>query len=214
MGLKVIGTKTSTCTLRVIAVANALNIPLEIETIDWINRAHKAPEYTKNYQPFGRIPVLIDGNFKLFESRAICRYLIHKYQSKDTLQLIPEDIQQAALIEQFISVETSEWGNCVDKYVYEAVFKKNLGGTPDQEKVAELRKACEQTLDVYNHMLEGKDYLVGENFTLADISHLPYGQYAFNAGLEDVFIAPSRPNVARWWKNITGQQAWQAAIAN
>ncbi|CAM0135279.1 hypothetical protein VKS41_000137 [Umbelopsis sp. WA50703] len=214
MPFKIIGTPTSTCTLRVIAVAKALNIPFELETIDWVNRAHKAPEYTKNYQPFGRVPVLIDGDFKLFESRAICRYLIHKYQTKDTLQLIPEDIQQAALVEQYISVETSEYGSCVDKYVYESVFKTHLGQTPDAEKIAELRKACEQTLDVYNQLLEGKEYLLGENFTLADICHLPYGQLAYNAGLDDVFDAPSRPNVARWWKNISSQPAWQAAFGN
>jgi glutathione S-transferase len=214
MALKVLGSARATCTLRIIAVAKALNIPLEIETIDMANRAHKDPEYLKNYQPFGRIPVLIDGDFKLFESRAICRYLVHKYQTKDTIQLIPEDIQQAALVEQYISVEMSEYGSCVDKYVYEAVFKKMHGQTPDEEKLAELRKACEQTLDVYNQMLEGKEYLLGDNFTLADICHLPYGHYAYNAGLDDVFNASSRPNVARWWKNISNQPAWQASIAN
>ncbi|CAO3683356.1 unnamed protein product [Umbelopsis vinacea] len=213
MSVKLLGVPQSTCTLRVITVAKALNIPLEIEVIDFSKGVHKSPEYISKYQPFGRIPVLLDGDFTLFESRAICRYLINKYQTKDTLQLIPSDLKQASLVEQFISVESSEYSDSINKYVYEAVFKKYRGLESDPEQLALLRKSSETTLDVYDKILEGKNYLVGDSFTLADVVHLPYGHYAVQAGLEDVFNSPSRPNVARWWKNITSEPSWKAAIA-
>lgn len=74
--LKLLGVPQSMCSLRVIIVAKALNIPLEVQLIDVSKGAHKSPEYISKYQPFGPIPVLLDGDFSPFESRAICRYLI------------------------------------------------------------------------------------------------------------------------------------------
>jgi glutathione S-transferase len=212
MALKLLGSPQSTCSLRVITVAKALNIPLEIETVDLAKGAHKSPEYVAKYQPFGRIPVLVDGDFVLYESRAICRYLINKYQTKETVQLIPADLKESALVDQYISVETSEYNPAVSGYVGEVVFKKFRGGVPDPEVAAKHRESTIAVLNVYEKFLEGKNYLVGDKLTFADISHLPYGYYACNAGLADVFDSPERPNVARWWKTITNEAAWNAAL--
>jgi glutathione S-transferase len=214
MAIKVLGLAHATCTLRITAVANALNIPLEIEPVDLSKGAHKSPEYIAKYQPFGRIPVLVEDDFILYESRAICRYLINKYQTKDTVQLIPTDLKQAALVEQYISVETSEYNGAVAKYVAEVVFKPMMGrGVTDPEVAAKAREEIIAVLSIYDKFLEGKTYLVGDSFTLADICHLPYGHYAYQAGLADVFDSPERPNVARWWKAISNQDAWKAAVA-
>ena len=49
--------------------------------------------------------------------------------------------------------------------------------------------------------MEGKDYLAGE-FSLADILHVPFTQLAILCG-HDFWNDPKRPNVARWWKNIS-----------
>jgi glutathione S-transferase len=213
MCLKLLGVPQSMCSLRVIIVAKALNIPLEVQLIDVSKGAHKSPEYISKYQPFGRIPVLLDGDFSLFESRAICRYLINKYQTKDTIQLIPTDPGEAALVEQFISVESSEFFDSVIKYIAD-VFKKNKGSISDPEQTALFRKNSETTLDVYNNILEGKNYLVGDSFTLADLVHLPYSRFSVQAGLDDVFNSPSRPNVTRWFNNITSEPSWKAALGD
>lgn len=213
MAVKVLGLAQATCTLRIVAVAKALNFPLEIEPVDLSKGAHKSPEYIAKYQPFGRIPVLVEDDFVLYESRAICRYLVNKFQTKETAQLIPTDPKQAALVEQYISVETSEYDKAVGKYVFEVVFKPMKGGVTDPEIVAKAREEVIAVLSVYDKFLEGKSYLVGESFTLADICHLPYGHYACQAGLADVFDSPERPNVARWWKTITNEDAWKASVA-
>ena len=81
---------------------------------------HKQPEYldTKNVshcceknsltktcnQPFGQIPVLVDGDFVLYESRAICRYIARKYANQGTA-LIPSDEKELAIFDQAASVE-------------------------------------------------------------------------------------------------------------
>src|SRR5207253_2818871 len=53
----------------------------------------------------GKVPVLIDDGFTIYESRPIARYLVNKYQgTKNSTVLIPSDVQKAALVDQFISV--------------------------------------------------------------------------------------------------------------
>lgn len=137
----------------------------------------------------------------------------NKYQTKDTIQLIPTDPGKAALFEQFISVESSEFFDSVIKYIAD-VFKKNKGSTSDPEQTALFRKNSEITLDVYNNILEGKNYLVGDSFILADLVHLAYSRFALQAGLDDVFNSPSHPNVTRWFNNITSETSWKAALGD
>src|SRR5687767_3628916 len=121
----------------------------------------------------GRIPVLNDDGFQIYESRAIARYLVNKYQGTQTSTiLIPSDVKKAALVEQFISVETSYYDSPVAKFVKQVVFSKYHGSSPDPEKVKEAREEINKVLDVYETLLEGKDYLAGE-FSLADIFHYP-----------------------------------------
>jgi glutathione S-transferase len=50
----------------------------EIIPIDFEKREHKAPEFLK-INPAGKLPALVDGNSKIFESAAICLYLADKF---------------------------------------------------------------------------------------------------------------------------------------
>lgn len=45
--------------------------------VDIAQGKHKTTEY-KKMQPFGKVPVLEDGEFQIFESRAICKYLARR----------------------------------------------------------------------------------------------------------------------------------------
>ncbi|RIA78824.1 glutathione S-transferase [Glomus cerebriforme] len=169
----------------------------------------KTPEYLSTKHPFGRVPVLIDDGFKLYESRAIARYLINKYQgTKNSTVLIPSDVQKAALVDQFVSVEASYYTGPFHKLFEQVVLSKYYEKTADPVIVKEAREEIIKVLDVYEKILEGKDYLAGE-FSLADIFHCPYGNYAVQTGHADLFNDPKRPNVARWWKNITERECWK-----
>ncbi|KAL1921620.1 uncharacterized protein VTP21DRAFT_11336 [Calcarisporiella thermophila] len=213
MAIKIYGIPTSTCVLRVIATCNALDIPYEMIYIDLRKDEHKSDKFLK-LQPFGKIPVIQDGDFYIYESRAICRYLIAKYQTNTSAQLIPKDHQAAGLVEQYISVETSYYDPGVYSFVKEVLFKKILNqGEPDPAIVSASRAKMIETYTIYDKILEGKSYLVGDSLTLADIAHLPYGHYAYTTGAEDIFDSPERPNFARWWKNIINHPAWVKSIS-
>ncbi|RGB25676.1 putative glutathione S-transferase [Rhizophagus diaphanus] len=210
MAIQLIGYPISTCTLRVIATLKELGVSYEITPPSDFSEL-KTPEYLATKHPFGKIPVLIDDGFKIYESRAIIRYLVNKYQGKkNSTILIPTDVQKAGLVEQFISVESSYYDEAVHKLVAQEVFTKFHGKTPDPEIVKEARVEIGKVLDVYEKLLEGKDYLTGE-FSLADISHYPYTYYSISSGHGDLW--EKRPNVARWWKNISEREVWKGIVA-
>ncbi|PKY19106.1 glutathione S-transferase [Rhizophagus irregularis] len=152
----------------------------------------KTPEYLATKHPFGKIPSLNDDGFQIYETRAIARYLVKKYQ--------------AALVEQFISVEISYYTQPLGKLVGQLVFAKRRGNEPDLKIINEAREELEKVLDVYEKLLEDKDYLTGE-FSLADLLHIPLTNYAIKAGENDLWN--KRPNVSRWWKNISERECWK-----
>jgi glutathione S-transferase len=138
--------------------------------------------------------------------------LANKYQgTKNSTVLVPSDVQKAALVEQFISVESSYYDPPVSKLVAQEVFTKFHNKKPDPKIVEEAREEIGKVLDVYEKLLEGKDYLTGE-FSLADLIHIPYTFYAVNAaGESDLWN--KRPNVSRWWKNISERECWKSIVS-
>lgn len=55
-----------------------IGVPFELCYVDRAKSAHKAPEYLK-LNPNGQIPVFVDGDLVLYETAAICLYLVDKY---------------------------------------------------------------------------------------------------------------------------------------
>lgn len=89
MGLILHGNKYSTCTQRVLTVCHEKGVPIELVTIDFAKAEQKSPAFLAK-QPFGKVPVLDDNGYLVYESRAICKYIAKKYASQGT-KLIPAD---------------------------------------------------------------------------------------------------------------------------
>src|SRR5580700_11256719 len=102
--LKLFGHPRSTCTRKVLMTLAETNLPFEMTVIDFAKGEHKQEPHLHR-QPFGRIPAIDDDGFTMFESRAICRYLNERASGN----LIPRDIKARAKMEQWISIETSEF---------------------------------------------------------------------------------------------------------
>ena len=122
MVLKLYGNPHSTCTNRVRTVAEELGVPLELVTIDFAKGEHKAPEFVA-VQPFGQVPYLDDDGFKLFESRAISRYLALKHGGIGKLIPDPADLKKTALFEQAVSIEVSNFDAFAAQLAWENIFK-------------------------------------------------------------------------------------------
>ncbi|EIW77399.1 glutathione S-transferase [Coniophora puteana RWD-64-598 SS2] len=207
MVLKIHGASQSTCTRTVAVVATELNVPYELVPVNFATAEHKSPAFTA-VQPFGQLPYIDDDGFKLYESRAIARYLVKKYGGQGTVSLIPTGLKEEALFEQGVSIETANFYPSAIGFGLEKVFKPMRGVTPDEARAAECLKTLEAKLDVYDVLLGKQKYVGGNEITLADIFHLPYGQLLVKVGRDDLF--ESRPNVARWWKEISTRPSWLA----
>ena len=133
-------------------------------------------------------------------------------KTKNSTILIPSDVQKAALVDQYISVENSYFYPPLSKIIIQEVFIKFRGGTKDPKIVEEAREEIGKVFDIYEKFLEGKNYIAGE-FSLADIFHYGGIQYAINTGHGDLLNDPKRPNVARWWKTISERESWKSTMA-
>jgi len=208
MVLKVYGVAMSTCTRRVLATLEELGLAYELVPLDFFKGEHKQPEHLAR-QPFGKIPVLEDDGKLIYESRAIQRYLAHKFD-KDH-KLVPKDDYAYGLYQQFTFVESGEYDSQISPLVYELVFKKFRQLETDQARVATLKEGLGKVVEILDAHLAKHKYFAGDQFTLADIAFLPYTQYLVDSGSGDVLL--SKPNFAAYWQRISSRPSWQKVIS-
>jgi glutathione S-transferase len=104
----------------------------------------------------------------------MCRYIALKTKSS----LIPPtfDIHVITKFEQAITLEALNFDQFAYALYAEQTWSKIAYGRPCNEaRVQELTKALQERLVGYERILSRQRYLAGENVTLADLFHLPYG---------------------------------------
>ncbi|CAF1033008.1 unnamed protein product [Adineta steineri] len=205
--IKLYGMKMSTCTRRVRCVLEEMSLPYEIIPIDLSKGEHKQPAYLA-LQPFGQIPLLedIDGA-KIFESRAIIRYLVKKYPSEGA-KVQPEDSKSYGQMEQWLNVESEHFNREATPLVWETLWKPKMKhlGEVDEKLVEEKKKKLESILSILDNHLATNEYFAGNQFTIADISYLPYTENLIRAGHKDLLL--SKANFATWWKKCSERSSW------
>jgi len=207
--ITVYGNPYSTCTQRVITALKACDVEYEVVPqtgLGWI----KEPEYIANHQPFGQMPAIVDGTFKLFESRAIATYIVLKYGSHTGLVPPTSDVEAHAKYANAISIEAFNFDPSASKIASELVFKVMHGGKTDEAIVAASAATLDSKLKAYNQILSTQKYLAGDHITLADLFHLPYGTFVAQLGKLDGL--KNYEHVARWWSDISGYAPWQYAL--
>jgi len=111
------------------------------------------------------VPVIRDGDFVLWESNSICRYLARK--SPHTA-LYPEDAQARALAEQWMDWQATEL-NAAWRYSFYGIVRRS----PAHQDAAQISRSvdawngCMGLLDA--HFAAGGQFITGEFFTLADV---------------------------------------------
>ncbi|KAK2467388.1 hypothetical protein APHAL10511_000623 [Amanita phalloides] len=206
MVLKLYGFPSATCTQRVATVLHEKNVPFELIPVDITKGEQKNEEYLKK-QPFGQIPVLDDDGFLVYESRAIASYIADKYADQGT-RLIPTDLKAKAHHTQAVSVEMSNFNPHASNLVLEKIFKKLRGLEVDEAAVSKHASALDTKLNGYERILSTQKYLAGNELTIADLYHLPYGALLYDAGYGH--LIDERPNVKRWFDGLRSRDSWTA----
>jgi glutathione S-transferase len=162
---EIIGSARSTYT-------RVVRIVCEEKGIDYVltERWLRAPEILAVH-PFGKMPVLRHGDFALCESKAIATYLDRSFAGP---QLIPSEPRLAALTEQWVSlVNTVMDATLIRTFLFAYIAPKTSDGTPDRAAIEAVMPAVRQQLGILNDAVAGTGYLVGDQFTFADINLLP-----------------------------------------
>jgi glutathione S-transferase len=121
--------------------------------------------------PFGKMPVLRHGDVELFESKAIATYLDRSFPAPF---VFPSDPHLAALTEQWVSlVNTVIDRTLIRTYLFAYIAPKTADGSPDRKAIDAVMPAVHEQLGVLDKAVARTGYLVGEQFTYADINLLP-----------------------------------------
>ncbi|RZC93550.1 hypothetical protein C5167_021500 [Papaver somniferum] len=200
MALKLYGFPMSSPTACVMTCLAEKEVEYELVNVDLSKGEHKFPAYlAKN--PFGQIPVLEDGSVTLFESRAITRYIAHKYESGTDLSR-NENMEASAMVGVWLEVESKQFNPVIHTIIFEQLIKPVFyHQTPDQSIIDENLAKLVPVLDVYDTRLSYSKYLACDSFTLADLHHLPYIYYFMKTPWTDMI--KSRANVRAWWEDIS-----------
>lgn len=200
--MKLYGFPPSPNTWKVRAVAAHLGIPLELEWVDLSKGQQRSPEFLA-LNPTGRAPVLVDGDFILWESVAIMQYIAARTPNA----LWPDDARTRADIVRWQSWQLAHWSKeACEPLIFERLVKALLKiGPPDAACVASGTEAFNREAGVLDAHLAGRPYLVGSAPTLADFSVAAPLVYAREAELP---IAPYA-NVRNWFDRVYALPAWR-----
>jgi glutathione S-transferase len=158
--------------------------------------------------PNGYVPTLVDGSFTLWESNTITRYLAAKYRAET---VYPGDLKRRADIERWM-----DWGMFVLAESLSAAFMGIMRTAPEQRDLSAILKSCAKTeaaLQILNNQLADRDYVCGDDFTLADIATGINCYRWYNLPFDSVgFSRPSLPNLQAWYERLSARPAYQKVV--
>ena len=158
-------------------------VPYEFVTLDMQAGEHLQPEFLE-INPIGKVPAIVDGDFKLWESGAILLYLAQKYGK------MPESVEQQAEIVQWVMFANATLGP--------GIF---VEASRDRE--------TPKMLEPLNRIFEKQPFLMGDEFGVADAavgSILCYIPMMLKLDLS------AYPAVLDYMKRISERPAFQKAI--
>ncbi|PIG90077.1 glutathione S-transferase [Aspergillus arachidicola] len=194
MVLKLYGFPLSTCTRRVRTVLAEKGVEAEFHPVDLAKGEQKSESYLNDLHPFGKVPVLQDTEtgVQIFGSQSPTNFPVQTMQA--------------------LSIEQSYFDPLVSQIAFEKVFKVRKGlGETDEARVQVLFSQLTPVLEGYERVLSKHKYLAGDQVTLADLAHLPYGVFVEQFGFAD--LLPKYPHVQKWWEELKARESWKKVTA-
>ncbi len=201
--MKLLGRLTSINVRKVMWTAALLDLDLDRE--DWGAgfRSPQEPQYLA-MNPNGLIPVLIDGDFALWESNAICRYLATQCCAT---QLLPTEARARARVEQWMDWQAGELNNS-----WRVAFMALVRGQPaTPEAIAAGVASWNRHMAMLDAQLARTGaHVTGDAFTLADVVLGLSAQRWKNAPIEHAAL----PAVDGWLQRLRTQPGFAAYVDN
>jgi glutathione S-transferase len=176
-------------------IASEVGIPLDLALVEFSKGDHKKASFLA-INPNGKVPVLQDGNFILWESSAIAVYLASQ---KPSAGLAPATPKERADMDRWILWTAYHLAPALVKIVFQRVIKKMFNmGPPDEPTVAQGFAEFERFAGVLDTHLSHHPYLANDQLSVAD----------FVAAVNFIYRKEAQLDISKW-KHI---QAWLERI--
>lgn len=200
----VYGDKKAMCTQRVLILLEELGLKYAVKDVDLEKNEHKSMSFL-TLNPFAKVPVVkytgSSGDTKtLFESRSILRYISTKHD--DNKDLYPD-----VFTDVWLEAESQTLNPLLSTIVYEKIFKKMKGEACDVSVVENAIVKLQSVLDIFDKRLEETEYLSGSEFSIADISAIPYLRMFVRCGSSFKDDLKSRKHLYKWLKRVCNRPA-------
>jgi len=201
--LKIWGRKNSSNVRKALWCAEELGLIYESVDAGGAFGVVDTPEYrAKN--PNGRVPMIEDDGFVLWESNTIVRYLVARHAPDSTWY--PADVQARATAEKWMDWTTSSFAA-----PFRTVFWGVLRTPAEQQDWVAIKaaiKECEDLLAMVEQTLGEQPYLGGKEISMGDI---PLGSFIY-AWFEMPIERAARPNVQAWYARLQQRPAYRKAV--
>ncbi len=186
---------------RILWLLEEIGVPYEIKHHKRDPRTRLAPPALKEIHPLGKSPVIEDNGRVIAESGAIIDYLLRRY-GDGRLQPSPSSAAYDAYVHWLHYAEGSAMPALIVRINVARLGEAAAAALPRLDQEIALQ------LDYINGALEGHDYLLGKDFTAADIQLSFVGELAAAR-----FGIAGYPNIASWVKRFQARPAYRAALA-
>lgn len=179
-------------------------LALDFERVDWGGKfgGNKDPQYTA-MNPNGLVPTIKDGDFVLWESNSIMRYLNAKYGNG---RLLPATSEGMANANRWMDWQLSSFNSIIVP-----LFFATIRTAPEKRDPQAIKTALDKTSQAWQMVedqLAKNRFLGGSEFSLGDI---PLGVWAhrwFNLPID----RPNQPNIERWYGELKQRKPYQTHI--
>ncbi|OAY80398.1 Glutathione S-transferase PARB [Ananas comosus] len=184
----------STAVSRVLACLLEKEVPFHLVPVSLAKAHHKS--FPRLPQPAGHLPLSVTSKPREVEGGEGNQSLMG-----------PEGGGAAgrAAVDQWVEAEAQSFNPPSTALVFQLVFAPKMRLKQDPNATRDAEGRLRKVLDVYERRLGGSRFLAGEEFSLADLCHLPNAHYLVAETDKGQQLLSSRRNVARWWEEISGR---------
>jgi len=150
-------------------------LPYELKVLSFSAGDTRKPEFVA-LNPRHQVPVLVDGDFVLWESNAIVEYVDEAYPGRGA-PLFPGDAKTRAIVRRFIEEVDNYYNKAIDPILDQAFWVKPE--ERDAAKLADGRNKAVEELATFSKAMRG-DYLAGP-LSAADFTFYPLVAFLYRA---------------------------------
>ena len=188
--------------IRILGKASSINVRKVLWTCEEIGiaytRADDGPELKQN--PNGLVPVIVDGDFVLWESNSIIRYLANKSAAE---ALLPIEPHARAEVDRWIDWQATEF-NSAWRYAFSAIVRKSPAFQDAREIEASKKQWTRMAAILDSQLARTGGHVAGAAFTLADI---PIG-LSVNRWYMTPLERPALRHVEAYYERLSGRPAF------